>query len=177
MTRWVSRVVSGIFFDMKNKKATYSLHGGRWTRLYKVWAGIKQRCTNKNEVCYKHYGGRGINYCDEWKNFKPFMEWALANGYKDHLTIDRIKGNLGYSPDNCRWVTRKIQAINQKTQTNSLRCPGVRKTKNGHFQARISVNGKSMVIGTFKTIKEASKAYQKAKKARNTKYHKEEGLT
>ena len=89
-------------------------HGLRNTRLFSIWANIKTRCTNSNSTFYNRYGGRGITICDEWKdNFKAFYDWAMANGYQDNLTIDRIDNNGNYEPNNCRWVTVKDQARNK----------------------------------------------------------------
>lgn len=87
-------------------------HGQKHTKLYKVWEGMKRRCTNKNSGSYKYYGGKGIKVCDSWQNFQPFYEWAKANGYKEGLTIDRINSNGNYEPSNCRWVTYKEQNRN-----------------------------------------------------------------
>ncbi len=91
-------------------------HGKRDTRLYRIWAGMKARCYNKNNRGYKHYGGRGIIMCDEWKNdFQVFYDWAMANGYSDNLTIDRIDVNGNYCPENCRWATNETQKKNMRT--------------------------------------------------------------
>ena len=91
-----------------NKKNTK--HGQRNARLYKIWCGIKYRCYNLNSNEYEIYGGRGIGLCKEWNNnFEEFYKWAIANGYKDDLTIDRINVDGNYTPENCRWTTMKIQ--------------------------------------------------------------------
>ena len=74
--------------------------------LYTRWGGLKTRCTNPNTNCSKYYKDKNVSVCDEWLNsFEAFMTWSLENGYSKGLQIDRINGDLGYSPDNCRWVT------------------------------------------------------------------------
>ena len=91
-------------------------HNQRHTKLYEVWKGIKQRCLNSNHKAFKNYGGRGISICDEWKdNFSSFYNWAMQNGYSDELSIDRINNDGNYEPNNCRWVDRKTQANNTRT--------------------------------------------------------------
>ena len=81
-------------------------HGLFGTPLYGVWGKIVQRCTNPNNPRWNEYGGRGITVCEEWrKSPEKFCEWSKANGYKAGLQIDRINPDLGYSPENCRWIT------------------------------------------------------------------------
>lgn len=76
---------------------------------------MKTRCYNENTDFFKHYGGRGIKVCDEWKDsFFAFYEWAIKNGYDDDLSIDRIDVNGDYEPSNCRWATKEQQSLNTR---------------------------------------------------------------
>lgn len=91
-------------------------HGLTSNPLYKVWGGIKARCLNPKASNYERYGGRGITICDKWKDdFKAFYDWAISNGYKKGLSIDRIDNNGGYEPANCRWVDARTQQNNIRT--------------------------------------------------------------
>lgn len=86
------------------------------TRMYRTWLHMKERCGNPNNNRYYAYGARGIKVCDEWINsFHAFFKWAIANGYAEDLTIDRIDSNGNYCPDNCRWVDIKTQQNNKRT--------------------------------------------------------------
>lgn len=90
-------------------------HGKTNTLLYRTWDGMKKRCYNKNDNNYENYGGRGIKMCDEWKNnFQAFYTWAINNGYKKELSIDRIDVDGNYEPSNCRWATAKEQSRNRR---------------------------------------------------------------
>jgi hypothetical protein len=103
-------------------------HGLTKTHLFQTWSNAKSRCSDPNSLPFKDYGGRGITVCEEWKNdFKAFYDWAMANGYKEGLTLDRIDNNQGYSPDNCRWATVKEQSNNRRSNTFLVFC-GERKT-------------------------------------------------
>lgn len=99
--------------NRKKSPPIHSKHGMSYTRLYTIWALMKARCVNPNRKEYPRYGGRGIKVFDEWLEFQPFMEWAIESGYSDELTLDRKDNDGNYTPDNCRWVTRLVQAYNK----------------------------------------------------------------
>ncbi len=89
-------------------------HGKRHHRLYSIWIAMKNRCKYPSQNRYESYGGRGICVCDEWvTSFESFYNWAIENGYKDGLSIDRINVDGNYSPENCRWATSEEQSLNR----------------------------------------------------------------
>lgn len=89
-------------------------------RISGIFRNMLTRCYCESCKDYCYYGARGIDVCQEWiSNPKSFEEWALQNGYADDLTIDRIKEDQGYSPDNCRWVTLE-ENTRFKSNTNYI---------------------------------------------------------
>ena len=87
-------------------------HGESKTHLFKKWASMIARVSPK----WKHrefYFDKGITVCDQWQTFLPFKEWALKNGYAQDLELDRINNDLGYSPENCRFVPKIINTSNR----------------------------------------------------------------
>lgn len=131
-------------------------HNSSKTKLYKVWASMKQRCFNVKNKKYKTYGARGITVCDEWKKFEPFQKWALSNGYSQGLSIDRRDNDGNYEPSNCRWVGVKIQSSNRRT-TNKTGFIGVSLERN-RYVAHLSIENKKKHIGSFNTAIDAAKA-------------------
>ena len=106
----------GCYGNEKRLKSI-KIHGKSGTRLHRIWKAMHTRCYNPNFFAYKYYGGRGITICRGWQNdFQAFYDWAMANGYRDDLSIDRIDTNKGYSPDNCRWTTMAEQNKNKRAK-------------------------------------------------------------
>jgi hypothetical protein len=109
-------------------------HGMARTRLYRRWVSIKMRCRQTDKAA-EDYWYRGIRVCEEWQTFEPFLRWALANGYRDDLEIDRINNDGDYEPGNCRWVTRRI---NQNNRRNTVLVTAFNETKSAAEWSRDS---------------------------------------
>lgn len=140
-------------------------HGKSHTRIYNIFMGMKDRCYNtNNETHYPYYGGRGIRICDEWLNdFMNFYNWSKSNGYTDELSIDRINVDGDYEPCNCRWVDSTTQSINRGVKsTSTTGITGVNETPDNTYVAKITVDGNTMRLGTFKNIDDAIKARKEA---------------
>lgn len=116
----------------------------RGTKLYNVWKSMKQRCFDVNCKSFRDYGGRGIYVCNEWSSdFLSFYNWAMNNGYKPTLTIDRVDNDGIYCPENCRWVSNSVQQSNKR---------------NNHL---LTYNGKTMTMAQWSA--ETGIKYQKIK--------------
>ena len=80
-------------------------HGECHTPLYRIWANMKNKCSNPNHQDFYLYGARGITVCNKWMEYIPFRDWARANGYTEGFSIDRRDPDGHYEPSNCRWLT------------------------------------------------------------------------
>lgn len=118
------------------RNTTHNLHGDP---LYRTWANMRQRCMNSNHRDFNRYGGRGISICEEWDSAENFIKWGHSNGWKDGLTLDRSDNDGNYCPDNCKFVTMKIQ---DRNKSNNV---------------RIEYNGESKILWDW--AKELSMCY------------------
>lgn len=127
-------------------------------RIYQIWHSMIGRCYDDRYDNYERYGEKGVTVCKEWRNnFQAFLDWALVNGYKENLTLDRIDSEESYHPSNCRWVDYYTQSQN-KVGANKNSKTGVRgvvQYKYG-YRAYITNKGKRHNLGTFKTLEDAT---------------------
>ena len=99
-------------------------HGMRYTREYKAWCAMKQRCLNSNNPAYHNYGGRGIKICKSWlSSFENF--YISVGNCPENYSLDRIDNNKGYTPNNCRWSNRKTQNTNQRIRKDASITPEI----------------------------------------------------
>ena len=115
-------------------------------RLYSTWRNMLYRCNNPKDINYPRYGKKGTKVCPQWESFQIFQEWAYANGYTDNLIIGRIDHAYGYSPDNCKWITKNE---NLRDRFNSLK------------PKKIELNDNSCIMNTTQKLNKLKKRFQK----------------
>lgn len=131
-------------------------------RLYRIYYKIKRRCNRPN---IKYYSNKGVKLCEEWNNdYYSFYNWAMNNGYKDNLSIDRIDTNGNYCPENCRWVDSIVQNRNKSLQSNNKSgYAGIRFIKElNKYRVTIGVNGTKESCGLYENLEDAKNARKEA---------------
>jgi hypothetical protein len=137
--------------------------GRKGTRAFESWRSMHRRCSETTNPSFQNYGGRGIRVCETWGDFNQFLS-DMGEPPKG-MSLDRINNEGGYSPENCRWATpfqqvvnrRKFKSRNKRPVTSRFR--GVHLSKNGTWQAQISVSNKTVYLGRFKSESAAALAY------------------
>ena len=126
--------------------------------IYSRWSNMKQRCYNPNHHSYHNYGGRGITICDEWKdNFKSYFDYvmSLPNAMKSNYVLDREDNDGNYEPGNLRWVTPKIQRMNQRKKPSQTGFTGIDlyEMKYGYrYRPIIVVDGKKIYLESHRDL-------------------------
>ena len=135
----------GLSGNLINFKHTWNNH-----RLKRIFENMKKRCYNEDTESYRWYGAKGIKICDAWiNNPKLFEEWALNNGYSDELTIDRIKEDEDYCPENCRWVSH-IDNAKYKSTTSYIEVDGeIHSGKDWARKLGLSINTINKYVSTY----------------------------
>ena len=119
-------------------------------RLYTIWLGMIDRCTNPKNNSYNRYGLAGIKVHADWRSYKPFEIWALANGYTIKMTLERDDNKLGYSDSNCSWITKGAQRANQnrsvKNKLTTIEIADVKSHKESYSKLAIKYNTSKTTI-------------------------------
>lgn len=113
-TATVGHLVGGRRLSCGCAKNGNPKHGMRYSREYSIWTDMHKRCSNPKSISYLWYGAKGVTVCERWAEFQNFIDDMGA--CPEGMSIDRVDGSLGYSPDNCRWATAQEQVENRAVQ-------------------------------------------------------------
>lgn len=131
-----------VHHERGNAKCKNCWRGQSKHYLYKVWVGMRQRCSNPNVEHYAHYGGKGIKVCDRWRSFENFVT-DMGDRPAGH-TLER-KDRLGnYAPDNCKWATG-IEQHSNTSRNRHVTCFGERMVCS-HAARKIGVSSEYLSI-------------------------------
>src|SRR5699024_7516657 len=120
---------------------------------YTIWRKMKERCYNKKQDNYSHYGGKGIKVCEEWKSsFGKFL-YDMGERPTEKHQIDRIDSNGDYTPKNCRWATKSENMINRTSKNGKLK--NIEKRDDNKYRVSISRDGNKYFSKQVETLEEA----------------------
>ena len=129
------------------------------SQFYNTWKNMDKRCNNPKNKDYKNYGARGITVCTDWQDLANFVSWAEET-YIEGMTLDKENNDLGYNPENCRWVDKTTQQLNQRMHRNNTSgYVGIHWNKDKKkWSVRIAFKKERVHIGSFFTLEEAVQA-------------------
>lgn len=116
LARNLSRNCSSCSTAKRNYRHGDTRRNAKHPRLHDIWCNMRQRCYQENCPAYEWYGAKGVRICSEWQDYVGFKAWALSNGYRDDLTIDRIDNDGNYEPGNCQWITNAENSSKRQKQ-------------------------------------------------------------
>jgi hypothetical protein len=143
------------------QKNRMKVHDFYYHPLYTVWNSMMQRCFNESQEAYVNYGARGITVCDRWLEVENFID-DMYPSYEDGLTIERVKVNENYCPENCKWATPSEQGYNRRRPSNNKSGKTGVAFFRGKWQAYIYKDSKKILLGNFTDIEDAIAARKKA---------------
>ena len=162
-----ARTVQGVGFQGVGEHPTRI--NKKETKSYLKWASMIRRCYSEKEL-EKFPTYRDCTVHPDWHNFQNFAEWHVNQEHYDsdyHLDKDLLaEGNKVYSPDTCVLIPAEINTLLNACTANRGDYPvGVSLRKDcGLFIASIRINGDKVYLGRYKTVEEAAKVYQEAKR-------------